>query len=92
MLEYGKLLISSGRDGIGYIKAAADEKMDEALIYMYDHELKAGNGKQAYAYAKELHIKRNRQGTRFLADCYLNGVGVKRDKSLAKDLYREAGE
>ena len=51
-----------------------------------------GNGKQAYAYAKELHIKRNRQGTRFLADCYLNGVGVKRDKSLAKDLYREAGE
>ena len=92
MLEYGKLLISSGRDGIGYIKAAADEKMDEALIYMYDHELKAGNGKQAYAYAKELHIKRNRQGTRFLADCYLNGIGVKRDKSLAKDLYREAGE
>ena len=90
MLEYGKLLADDGRDGIGYIKAAADMGLDEALIYMYEHEVKAENHKQAYKYAKELHQKKNHEGTRRMADCYYSGKGVSRDKRLAKDLYRDA--
>lgn len=30
------------------------------------------------------------EGTRLLADCYKNGIGVKKNKSMAKELYREA--
>ena len=30
------------------------------------------------------------EGTMFLAGCYMNGYGCKRNKRLAKDLYREA--
>lgn len=29
-------------------------------------------------------------GTKFIADCYREGKGVSRDKSLAKELYCEA--
>ena len=89
-LEYGKFLIAEGRDGTGYIKAAAEAKLNEALLFMYEHEQKAGNYKQAYGYAKELHLQKDHRGTKFMADCYLEGKGVSRDKSLAKDLYREA--
>ena len=89
-LEYGKFLIAEGRDGTGYIKAAAEAKLNEALLFMYEHEQKAGNHKQAYGYAKELHLQKDHRGTKFMADCYLEGKGVSRDKSLAKDLYREA--
>ena len=89
-LEYGKFLITDGREGGGYIKAAAEAKLNEALLFMYEHEQKAGNHKQAYGYAKELHLQKDHRGTKFMADCYLEGKGVSRDKSLAKDLYREA--
>ena len=89
-LEYGKFLITDGREGGGYIKAAAEAKLNEALLFMYEHEQKAGNHKQAYVYAKELHLLGDHRGTKFMADCYREGKGVSRDKSLAKDLYREA--
>ena len=90
MLEYGMFLMNDGRDGIKYIKAAAKEKLEEAMLYMYDYEHKAGNYKKAYTYAKELHHIDSHEGTRRMADCYYNGWGVSRDKRLAKDLYREA--
>lgn len=32
------------------------------------------------------------RGTMFVADCYLNGCGVKRNKRLAKDLYHDAAD
>ena len=89
-LEYGKFLITEGRDGTAHIRAAAEAKHPEALLFMYEHEQKAGNHKQAYGYAKELHLQKDHRGTKFMADCYLEGKGVSRDKSLAKDLYREA--
>jgi TPR repeat protein len=57
---------------------------------MYEHEHKAGNDKEAYGYAKELHLLGDHRGTKFMADCYYEGRGVSRDKGLAKDLYREA--
>lgn len=91
MFEYGKMLAETGNnDGISYIRNAADEKMDEALLYMYDYEKSAGNDKKAYKYAKELHLKNNHEGTRRVADCYYHGKGIGRNKRLAKDLYREA--
>ena len=36
------------------------------------------------------NLQKDHRGTKFMADCYLEGKGVSRDKSLAKDLYREA--
>ena len=90
LYEYGKLLTAEGANGIKYIKAAADYKLDDALLYMHDYELKAGNEKKAYHYAKELHLKKDHRGTKLMADCYYEGKGIGRDKSLAKDLYREA--
>ena len=89
-LEYGKYLLAEGRDGIKYIKTAAEAKLNEALIYMCEHEHKAANYKEAYRYAKELHLQNDHRGTKYMADCYYEGKGVSRDKSLAKDLYREA--
>ena len=90
MLEYGKLLVADGRDGVAYLEAAAGAKFSEALLFMYHYEQQAGNEKKAYKYAKELHLLGDHRGTKFMADCYYSGKGVSRDKSLAKDLYREA--
>ena len=89
-LEYGQLLQARGEDGSAYMKAAADAKLDTALLFMYELEQQAGNHKEAYKYAKELHLLGDHRGTKRMADCYYNGKGVSRDKSLAKDLYRDA--
>ena len=89
-LEYGQLLQARGEDGSAYMKAAADAKLDTALLFMYEQEQQAGNHKEAYRYAKELHLLGDHRGTKRMADCYYNGKGVSRDKSLAKDLYRDA--
>ena len=32
------------------------------------------------------------RGTMFVADCYLNGRGVKRNRRLGKDLYHDAAD
>ncbi|MBR3941450.1 MAG: sel1 repeat family protein, partial [Bacteroidaceae bacterium] len=90
MLEYGKLLQADGRDGLKHIRAAADEKNEEALQLMIEHERNAGNNKKVYKFARELHLLGNHTGTKIMADCYYEGKGIGRDKSLAKDLYREA--
>ena len=90
MLEYGKLLQADGRGGLEYIIAAADEKNEEALLILIEHERNAGNEKNVYKFARELHILGNNRGTKIMADCYYEGIGIGRDKSLAKDLYREA--
>ena len=89
-LEYGQLLQARGEDGSAYMKAAADAKLDIALLFMYELEQQAGNHKEAYKYAKELHLLGDHRGTKRVADCYYNGKGVSRDKRLAKDLYLEA--
>ncbi len=89
-LEYGKLLLADGRDGLKYITAAADEKNEEALLILLEHEQNVGNDKKVYKFARELHLLGNNIGTKIMADCYYEGKGIGRDKSLAKDLYREA--
>ena len=90
MFEYGKLLQESGRDGLIYINAAAEKNNNDALMFLLDMAQKNGDDKMVYKYAKELHINGNHTGTKIMADCYLHGSGIKRDKGLAKDLYREA--
>ena len=65
-------------------------KNREAMLYMMDHEHDAGRFKEAYGYAKELHLQGCSIGTKRMADYYYEGKGVSRDKGLAKDLYREA--
>ena len=90
MFEYGVLLIAQSKDGIGYIKSAADNKHNAAMIYIMEYEHNAGNYKEAYKYAKQLSMEGDHRGTKQMADYYYEGKGVSRDKSLAKDLYREA--
>ena len=90
LTEYGIVLIEKGREGIGFIKRSAELKNKEALFYMMEHEHNAGNFKEAYGYAKELHLQGFHEGTKRMADYYYEGKGTGRDKGLAKDLYREA--
>ena len=90
MTEYGIVLIEKGKEGIGFIKRSAELKNKEALFYMMEHEHNAGNFKEAYGYAKELHLQGFHEGTKRMADYYYEGKGTGRDKGLAKDLYREA--
>ena len=90
LYTYGMRLIEKGEDGIGQIKEAAELKHEEAMLFMFGHEEKAGNYKEAYSYAKELSALGNHNGTKRMADYYYEGKGVGRDKRLAKDLYREA--
>ena len=91
MLEYGLLLQEDGCNGLKYIKAAADNKNADALMWLIEHARSTGNDKNVYRYARSLHQLGDKRGTKVLADCYFEGRGVRRNKSLAKDLYREAG-
>lgn len=69
------------------IKSAKKECID-AMIYLMQYNDKNKNYKEAYNWAKKLHILKNREGTAYMAHCYENGLGVKKDKRLSKDLYR----
>jgi TPR repeat protein len=90
LYEYGIMLIADGNDGYSYIETAADLGNEKAMIHMFDHLDGEKRYKEAYRYAKELHLLGDHRGTKRMADCYYNGKGVSRDKSLAKDLYRDA--
>ena len=87
---YGMRLIEKGENGIGHIREAAENKHEEAMLFMLEYEDKAGNYKEAYSYAKGLSMLGNHNGMKRMADYYYEGKGVGRDKSLARDLYREA--
>ena len=97
MYEYAVITIASGVENdsiigtpLRFMVAAAENGSTDALMWMLEHEKDSGNLEQAYTYAKELHLLNDVRGTLYLADCYYHGRVVKRDKSLAKDLYREA--
>ena len=72
------------------IVSAANDGVEEAMLYMMRHEHNKGNYKAAYSWARQLSLADNHIGTTYMADCYLEGKGVKRNKQLAKDLYRQA--
>ena len=97
--EYALLMYAAGveKDSVlgtplQCIMSAADAGAADALFYMAEYEDRAGNHEQAYKYAKKLHVLDDIRGTMFVADCYLNGRGVKRNRRLAKDLYRDAAD
>ena len=72
------------------MRRAADKGVQAAQIYMMEHEYSTGNYAEAYRFARTLSLANCHEGTKRMADCYFNGQGVKRDKKLAKDLYRTA--
>ena len=87
---YGKRLVAEGADGVRYIRNAANLNHIEAIFYMSDYAHNAGNYKDAFKYAKHLSLLGYHEGTKRVADYYLEGKWVKRDKKTAKDLYRDA--
>ena len=90
LLEYGKALMEKGENGIQYIKASAALENKDAMAAISDYEHEAGNHKEAYKYAKQLHLSGDHRGTKRMADYYYEGKCVGRDKNIARDLYREA--
>ena len=90
LYEYAQHLIAGGNDGSEYMEAAADLGNETAMIYMFDYLDSRKRYDEAYKYVKMLSEAGNHEGTRRVADYYLEGKGVSRDKRLAKDLYYEA--
>ena len=90
LYEYAELLIADGKDVYSYMKEAADLGNEKAMIYMFDRLDGQKRYNEAYKYAQKLYLAGNHEGTRRLADYYLEGKCVSRDKSIAKDLYYEA--
>ena len=77
-------------EAIDCMRSAASKGLQQAQIYVMQHEHNAQNYKEAYRWAKELSQAKRHEGTKLMADYYLNGLGVKRNKQLAADLYRTA--
>ena len=90
LYEYAELLIADGKDVYSYMKEAADLGNEKAMVYMFDWLDGQKRYNEAYKYAQKLYLAGNHEGTRRLADYYLEGKCVSRDKSIAKDLYYEA--
>lgn len=77
-------------DTVECMRTAAAKGVQAAQIYLMKHEYTAGNHAEAYRLARTLSLAGYHEGTKYMADCYYNGQGVKRNKKLAKDLYRTA--
>lgn len=94
---YGMYMIETNREdaetgtALTCIEKAAEADNIEAQLFMMRHHDKAQEYEIAYKWAHKLYVLKNREGTQYLADCYMNGRGVRRDKGIAKDLYREIG-
>lgn len=73
------------------MNVAANEGYPDALYFLVMHYDAAKEYKKAYRAAYALHLQNDKRGTKYVADCYMHGRGVSKDKSLANDLYREAG-
>lgn len=95
-LEYGLILINPNKtgktieEGKNHIRMAAEQGLESAILIIMDLENLDKNYEEAYRWAKALSQAGNHHGTKRMADFYYNGQGVKRDKQLAKDLYRTA--
>lgn len=97
LFMYGKHLLQQSADNdkeignpLESIKRAANMSHPEAMLFIMRHHNNAQEYKECYYWANKLHQMGVKEGTLQLADCYENGLGVKRDKRLAKDLRREA--
>lgn len=98
LYEYAKFAIDNPADIttdeksdiINHMRNAASQGHSDAQLYMMNYEDSLQNYKEAYKWAKELSQAKHHEGTKRMGDYYYNGLGVKRDKKLAKDLYRTA--
>lgn len=72
------------------MRKAAELGLQDAQIAIMNYEYNAQNHEEAYRWARTLSLAGRHEGTKCMADCYQQGLGVKRDKKLAKDLYRTA--
>lgn len=72
------------------MERSAVKKNCDAMVYMMRCEDNAGNYAEAYRWAHELYLQKNHYGMKYMADCSLEGRVVRRNKKLAKDLYRDA--
>lgn len=73
------------------IISSADKGCSDALRYLMYYYDALQEYKSAYSCAFKLYQIGNTEATKYLADCYFYGRGVKKDKILAKELYHEAG-
>ena len=92
LYEYGEMLIAEGKDGYKYMEAAATLGCEKAMICMFEYMDGKKRYKEAYKYAKMMSEAGNHEGTLHMADYYLEGKGVSRDKRLARDLYYDAAK
>lgn len=72
------------------VEKAAALKNGDAMNYLLAHEDSCGNYAAAYQWARELHWAKDHRGTKYMADCLMTGRVKRRNKRLAKDLYRDA--
>ena len=90
MYEYAELMIAEGEDAYSYMKEAADLGNEKAMIYVFDKLDSQKRYDEAYKYAQALYLAGNHEGTRRVADYYMEGKCVSRDKHIAKELYYKA--
>ena len=74
------------------ITRSAQMKHCDAMLYLMRYEDAAGNYASAYNWARELYMQKNHYGIKYMADCSLMGRVVRRNRRLAKDLYRDAAK
>ena len=98
LYNYGVLMIENGIEvdeelGTSHecITSAANKGCSDALRYLMYHYDTLQEYDKAYKYALKLYQKGDTSVADYLADCYFYGRGVKKDKKLAKELYREVG-
>lgn len=68
---------------------AAQLNHGEAMLLMMRHEDSLANYTAAYGWALKLRAQKSVEGIKYLAECYRNGRGIRKNKRLAKDLYRD---
>lgn len=73
------------------ITSAAEKWCKDALRFLMHYYDGLKEYKTAYDYAFKLYQGGDIEAARYMADCYYNGRGVKKDKKLARELYREVG-
>lgn len=72
------------------IERSAELGGGDAQAWLMDAADARGDYKEAYKIAYKLHLNKNHRGTKYVADCLRAGRAVRRNKRLAKDLYRDA--
>ncbi len=95
--SYGLYMLATGVKNdtlfgspVNCIRRGAELKDVDALLFMLAHDHEQGDYASAYKWARQLQLVGHHEGIKYMADCYLAGRVVRRNKRLAKDLYRDA--